>query len=423
MADKKLNLRFSKHFLWGASVSAHQVEGNNHNQWSAWESDTARVRAAQASYQYGKTPTWQEIKQTAQTAENYISGEAADHFNRYEHDFALASRLHFSALRVGIEWSRIEPEEGSFDREAVAHYKRYFMSLKKQNIEPIVTLWHWTIPVWFADKGGFAKRRNLKYFSRYAKYIAEQLGASFRYVITINEPTVYAVMSYHEERWPPEDKSKIRTVYVLYNLVIAHRRSYKIIKKVRPRTKVGLAHNCSYNYPGDSSWISRLSAWKANKLQNEFFINRARRHQDFFGLNYYFANRYCGTRVHNQNTKESDLGWDLQPEKLNPLLSSLYNRYKTPIMITENGLADKNDTHRQWWLAETIKAMDSSLKDGVSLLGYLHWSLLDNFEWAEGYWPRFGLIEVNYKTQQRKPRPSALWYSKVIKTLQETDKH
>ncbi len=137
------------------------------------------------------------------------------------------------------------------------------------------------------------------------------------------------------------------------------------------------------------------------------------------GVNYYFANRLCGTKVHNEDSPTSDLGWAMQPEKIEPLLKQLYKKYRLPILITENGVADSADEHRKWWLSETIKALNSSLGSKVPIVGYLHWSLMDNFEWADGFWPRFGLIEVNYQTQQRKPRPSALWYAWFIKTLSE----
>ena len=182
---------------------------------------------------------------------------------------------------------------------------------------------------------------------------------------------------------------------------------------------MGLAHNCAYYYAGDDSWISDLVAKLGHKFSNEYFINKVKRQQDFFGLNYYFANQILGTRVHNSDDNElNDLGWDMQPDKLRPLMVQLYKKYKLPILITESGVADQKDQYRKWWIAQSIKAIDGAIKDGVPALGYIHWSLLDNFEWAEGFWPRFGLISVDYKTQTRKPRASAIWYSKLIKTIQ-----
>ena len=227
---KKLNLHFPKNFLWGASISTHQVEGNNHNQWTTWELETAQVKVAQARYNYQHLENWDEIKGLAMQPSNYVSGKAADHYNRFERDFDLAKSLNFTVLRSGIEWSRIEPTEGKFNQAAADHYVKYFSEMKKRGITPVITLWHWTFPDWFAEKGGFAKRKNVKYFTRYVEYIAKQLGSQMQYVITINEPTVYAAMSYHESRWPPEAHSKVLMLAVLSNLARAHRKSYKIIK-------------------------------------------------------------------------------------------------------------------------------------------------------------------------------------------------
>ena len=415
--NKKVSLHFSKEFLWGASISTHQVEGGNHNQWSRWELENAKVLAAKARYNYEDLAVWDEIKTQASTPKNYVSGKAADHFNRYEEDFKLAKQLHLNALRSGIEWSRIEPEEGVFDEKALQHYKDYFSKLRRIGITPVVTLWHWTFPDWFDDMGGFEKRKNVKYFTRYVQHIADAMGKDFQYVITINEPTIYATMSYHQEKWPPEESSELMTLWVLLNIAKAHKKSYKILKKSNKDLKVGLAHNCAHFYAGDDSKLSQLSAWVSHKVGNELFINRVKRHQDFFGLNYYFAKEFHGTKVHNPNKRLNDLGWDMQPDKVEPLMEKLYAKYKLPILISENGLPDMHDEHRQWWIAQTVRAMDGAQRSGVEMIGYVHWSLLDNFEWAEGFWPRFGLIEVDYKTQKRTIRKSAHWYGRLIKTL------
>lgn len=420
MVEKKTQtLRFPKNFLWGASISTHQVEGGNHNQWSIWELETAQQKVAHAAKNYQDLPMWPEIKPLATNPENYVSGKACDHYNLYEEDFQIVKQLHLSALRCGIEWSRIEPEEGVFSQKAIDHYKQYFQSLEKQGITPIITLWHWTFPEWFAKKGGFEKRRNVKFFIRYVRLVSEQLGQHFRYVIVLNEPTVYGSMSYHEKRWPPEGGSKLQLWYVLRNLALAHRRSYRVIHQLRPKAKVGIAHNCAFYYPGDDSFVSKLVVWGMHKAMNEYFINSVRRHQDFFGLNYYFANRIFGTRIDNPNKKRNDLGWDMQPDKVGPLMEKLYRKYQLPIMITENGVADMHDQHRQWWIEETVQAIHTAMEHNVPIIGYIHWSLLDNFEWAEGFWPRFGLVAVDYKTKKRTPRASAKWYGTLIESLQK----
>lgn len=417
--NKKLELHFPKKFLWGASISTHQAEGGNHNQWSIWELETARTKAARAQYNYGHLENWKNIKDTTKNPANYVSGDAARHYELYLEDFMLAKKLNFNVLRSGIEWSRIEPEAGQFNEAAILHYKKYFTHLNKLGITPVITLWHWTFPEWFAVKGGFEKRRNIKYFSRYIQYVTEQLGEFFEYVITINEPTVYAAMSYHERRWPPEQGSLFMMHRVLVNLGRAHRKSYKIIKRHKPDSKIGIAHHCTYYYPGDDSWLSKLSATVCNYMMNYFFINLVKKTQDFMGLNFYFANRMIGTRVHNPNDPVNDLGWDMQPDKLGLMAEALYQKYQLPILITESGVADSEDVNRKWWISESIKSINEALKRGNKFMGYIHWSLLDNFEWAEGFWPRFGLIEIDYKNQKRTIRPSAQWYGRMIKAIKD----
>src|SRR6476469_3974200 len=166
--EPKLPLKFPKNFLWGAASAAHQVEGNNHNQWSVWELENATVLAQKARYQLQHLPKWDEIKAEAIKPENYVSGRATDHYHRYQEDFAILKKLGMNAWRFSIEWSRIEPEEGAWNAEAIEHYRTYLQRLKKLDIEPIVTLWHWTVPVWFEQKGGFTKRANVAFFERFA---------------------------------------------------------------------------------------------------------------------------------------------------------------------------------------------------------------------------------------------------------------
>lgn len=419
---KNNSAKTKKHdtILWGASVSTHQVEGGNHNQWSIWELENAQYQANSAQARYSMLAKWPHIKHLASKPENYVSGVAANHFKNYSHDFDIASKLHLSALRSGIEWSRIEPEEGEFNYEALAHYRAYFTDLKARGITPIVTLWHWTFPEWFAKKGGFSKRRNIRYFTRYVQFVMEELNCELDYIITINEPTVYTTMSYLEKRWPPQHASPFESFRVLMNLAAAHNLSYRIIKKYMPSSRVGLAHNCSYFYTQEQTFIPRLLVKLSHKFGNEFFINRVKGRQDFLGVNYYFANKFVGRRVDNTQSKTSDLGWPMQPDKLGPLLVQLSYKYNLPIIVTESGVADADDVHRKWWILENIKSIDLAKKNGAVVLGYIHWSLLDNFEWAEGFWPRFGLVAVDFKTQKRTIRNSARWYANVIQKLSES---
>jgi len=418
--QEKPILKFPPHFLWGASSSAHQVEGGNHNQWSVWELENAKALASMAKSQANYLPKWDEIETQATNPHNYVSGEATDHYHRYKEDFLLLKKLNMNSWRFSIEWSRIEPEEGAWNAEAIEHYRTYLQTLQKIGVEPIVTLWHWTVPVWFEQKGGWTKRQNIAYFVRFAQKVFEELGREFSYVITLNEPEVYVAKSFLTADWPPQQRSRLKAYRVLANLIKAHKRVYKMAKKLGRKFKISIAKNTAHHYAGDDSILSRANAGLMRWVQDYFTLNRVNKTTDFIGLNYYFSNRYYGMRMHNPNTKVNDLGWDMQPANIQYVLEDLADRYEKPIIITENGLADADDEYRQWWLGQTLMAMHRAIQNGVKLQGYLHWSLTDNFEWSSGFWPRFGLAKVDYNTKKRTLRPSAIWFAGVIKKLRQS---
>lgn len=417
MPELKFNSKFSSHFLWGAATAAHQVEGGNHNQWTVWELENAKTKAAQSEYQLGELRNWSKIEKQAKDPDNYVSGRLVDHYNRHAEDFEILQKMHMNALRFSVEWSRIEPQEGVFDKDVINYYKKYVEELDEKNIESIVTLFHFTLPAWFAEKGGFAKRSNVKYFTRFAQKIISELGPSIKYIITINEPEIYAVAGYYTAEWPPMINNLFKTWRVINNLAYAHRKVAQVLHNMSRRYKVSISKNSSYFYPGDNSWLSKVSAAIMQYFQDDFIIKKYIRHCDFLGVNYYLSNRVFGYRVHNPDVNLSDLGWDMHPADIQYVLERLYRKYQKPIIITENGLADSEDENRKWWIKETLIGMQNAMKYGVELIGYLHWSLIDNFEWAYGKWPRFGLCEVDYVTGKRTLRPSALWFSQVIKKI------
>ncbi len=417
--QKKPAMKFPKRFLWGVATSAHQVEGNTHNQWSVWELEHAKTLAAKAEYHLGDLANWSDIKREAKNPHNYVSGDGVGHYERYEEDFQIIKKLGLNAFRYSIEWSRVEPEEGTWNAEAINHYKRYTHRLKERGIEPVVTLFHFTLPVWFAQKGGFEKRRNVQYFVRYAEKIINELGSDVKIVTTLNEPLVYATQSYYEHQWPPAYVGKKFLLWrVINNLALAHNQAARAIHKLG-RYKVTLSHNSAYYYPGDDAWLSRVSANVMQYFQDDYFLRKVRKQCDLLGVNFYFSNRVYGYRVHNPMERVSDLGWDLSPADLQYCLERLSRKYKLPIIVTESGVADSSDEHRQWLIAQHILAVQRAIEHGVDVRGYLHWSLLDNFEWAYGKWPRFGLVAVDYQTKQRTVRKSGVWYGKIVKKLQE----
>lgn len=407
---------FPDNFLWGASTASHQVEGNTHNQWSEWEKANAKRLAEAATKEFGQLPNWQSIAEQATDPTNYISGNGVEHYERYEEDFDLVERLNLKALRFGIEWARLEPEEGVWNDQALQHYRGYIESLRQRGIEPVLTLWHWTMPVWFTDKGGFEKRENVRHFERFVAKIATEFGAHLRYVITLNEPNVYASHSYVLGLWPPQKKQLLLGFKVYRNLVYAHKRAYEVLKQVQPGLSVGIAAQLGTTRPVRPNRLNRFTVKMVAYAWNWWFLDRIRLQSDFIGVNFYFTEyRDWLGRVRNPKQPLNDMGWYMEPGGLQQVLEQTWQRYRQPILVTENGLADASDTHRQWWLEETVKAMDQAQAGGVNLVGYLHWSLLDNFEWAHGWWPKFGLIEVDRKTMQRTIRPSAKWFAQQLK--------
>lgn len=431
MKDKKR--LFPKNFLWGASTASHQVEENTHNQWTVWELENAARLAKTAPERLSWLPSWERVKDRATDPENYISGNGVEHMAHYKQDLKLAAGLQLNSFRFGIEWSRVEPEEGKWDKKSLDYYRSYIQEIIDLGLEPILNIWHWTMPTWFTDMGAFEKRKNIKYFTRFVEKLCTELQIDkLHYIITLNEPNVYASFGYMMGEWPPNHKSKITFLRVYYNLTIAHKKIYKILKKANPHVQVGVAAQLANIQSKRPQNILDLTATRWMRyFWNWWFLNRINKQQDFVGFNYYFTDYYkwggskhssifdFGIHRKNPNEPKNDLGWYMEPEGLYPLLVRLWAHYKKPIMITENGLADELDEHRRWWIEESIIAMERAISEDVQLIGYMHWSLLDNFEWAYGWWPKFGLIEVDRKTMKRTPRPSAKYYTERIKELSQ----
>ncbi|MBI4160746.1 MAG: glycoside hydrolase family 1 protein [Candidatus Yanofskybacteria bacterium] len=389
--DKKLE--FPVGFLWGSATSSYQVEGGiENNDWSE-AAEKGRVPAA---------------------------GRACDSFNRYSEDFDIAKSLGHNAHRFSIEWAKIEPEEGRFDDGAVEHYRKVLSALRERGVEPFVTLWHFTLPVWFARMGGFENKKSPFYFARYCEYVVSRLthsagsgqqgGIGVRFWITINEPMVYVGQGYARGVWPPFKKNFIKVLRAVDNLITSHNIVYEKIKELWPDSLVGIAvdqadHRSSYNPL--SLFMSIFLSWFHNRL----FVSRISRHQDFIGINYYRPIVYYG----RLNLEKSDMNWDIYPKGIYNVLMRL-KRYRKPIYITENGIADATDGRRAKYIKDHLRWVWQAINDGVDMRGYFYWSLLDNFEWARGFGPRFGLVEMNYDTMERKIRPSAYEYKKICET-------
>lgn len=414
---------FPKDFLWGASTAGHQVEGGNFDQWTVYELDNAAELARTAADRLRWLPSWLEIKDQAEDPDNYVSGKGVDHLRRYKEDFRILKKLNLNAFRFSVEWSRCEPEPGVWDKKAFDHYHNYIAELQRQGIEPILNLWHWTHPVWFEELGGFTKGGNIEHFLRFVQKVVEEFGDQITFIITVNEPNVYSSFSYLTGEWPPNQKNPLKFIRAFYNLARAHRKAYDLIKAIRPHLQVGPATQYGLSLPKrPHHWLDKRVAQAAEYGWNWWWTNRIRRHTDFIGFNYYFTDYYQGFKRVNPPQPVNDLGWYMEPAALADVMTRAWIRYRKPILITENGLADASDAQRKWWLSETLQALMVARKAGVNVIGYLHWSLLDNFEWKYGWWPKFGLIKVDReRDMKRLVRPSAVWWARVLAKIRTDD--
>lgn len=413
--DQKLH--FSKRFYWGAATSAHQVEGNNHNNWSVWELENARSLAKSAEYKLSDLEVWASVRAQATDPDNYVSGIAIDHYRRYKLDLAIAQKLNLNAFRFSIEWSRIEPEEGVWNREAIDHYRSYIREIKRLGMEPMPTLYHWTTPVWFMEKGGFERTSNVKYFVRFCEKVIDEYHQDIRYITSVNEPDTVMSHGYITLDHPPQTRSYVKAIIVYRNLLKAHKLVHAYARKKSRRLRVGFTKSYAWVRPGDQRFITRLATRLDLWLRDDLPLWYVRRKCDFIGVNYYFSDRHVGLKIINTNEKLNDLGWEMRPEDIKHVLIRL-KKWNKPLLVTETGVADRGDEYRKWWIASTLAGISAANKAGAEVIGYLHWSLFDNFEWAFGRWPRFGLVEIDYDNDlKRTVRPSGLWYGKLVKKM------
>ena len=401
-------IEFPRNFLWGAATAAHQVEGNNTNSdWWRWEKGSGLEEA---------------------------SGAACRHYELYQEDFALAKNLGHNAHRFSIEWSRIEPRPGEFDEEALKHYRDVIWALRERNIEPIVTLHHFTNPIWFAEKGGWLCHKAPQYFQAYVSKVVETVCDLVHYWITINEPMVVVYYCYISGVWPPHKKSFFKQRKATAHLIDAHIEAYDCIHAIYERRRlyvpmVSIAKHFRAFVPCRRTLRNKWSVYLRDKLFNRDFIEALldRGALDFLGVNYYtrtsvdlegwglkpFLLAECNTGCDPR--PQSSLGWDIYPEGLYDILLRLA-QYNYSLFILENGISVADDTVRWHYIAEHLKSVNCAMTQGVRILGYLYWSLIDNFEWDKGFGHRFGIIEVDYQTFKRTIRASGYKFAQVCRT-------
>lgn len=390
--------KFPEGFLWGCATSAHQIEGGLRNDWSEWENSEHRKNALIAR---GKNP------------QEFLSGKACESYIRDNADIDCVKQLGVNAYRFSLDWSRIEPEKGVWNTEGLEYYRQLLLKLRAHNIEPFVTLWHWPVPLWVRDQGGWTSEKTADDFAEFTEHVVEALGDLVHFWVTLNEPQVYTSNSYITGEWPPQKKSIRLALRVVRQLIRGHKKAYAVIKAQHPDAQVGIA---SHNIHFDASpkiFLNSIIAKCASEFWNHYILRRIRHEQDFVGVNFYFTHQLHFGLGKTQAKYVSDIGWDLKPESLFGVLAEL-KRYAKPVYILEHGLADREDRHRSWYMKESLRFVHRAIASGVDVRGYFHWSLLDNFEWAMGFDPCFGLFSVDFATCIRTPRPSVAVYREII---------
>jgi len=417
-------LAFPKGFLWGVGTSAYQVEGNSFN------------------------TQWHEFERAGGIRTGESSGKACNWWYEAEKDFDIAQSMGLNSLRLSVSWARIEPEEGIFNPEAIERYRQMLAALIERGIRPIVCLHHFAHPVWFEKKGAFLSRDCVADFSRYVKFTVAELSDHCSDWLTFNEPNIYGIEGYVDGDHPPaEHDHLIRYFKVVGNMGLCHGSAYHIIHNLQRHASVSFANHFLIFTAVKTHYFDRLAASVAKDSFNNIFVNMVtgRQSPPFSGIDkrldeikdtwdYVGVNIYGGVDVSFDITKPKTAfvrrtapprgrTGDVLPNGV-PMFGEIYPqgikivverlaKYGKPFFILENGVPDRDDKLRPWVIATAVKTMYDLIQQGHNILGYHHWSLVDNFEWAWGYAMKFGLVAVDPVTQERKSRPSAAFYSEI----------
>lgn len=416
---------FGKDFLFGVATSAYQIEGDNYNDWTEWEKKKRFFKRSKIA----------------------VCGKATDHWKRYIEDFFLLKELGVNAYRFSVEWSRIEPKPGEWNEDALQRYLDMVVLLKKLNIKPLVTLHHFTNPIWLHTDFPWHSEKSIERFEKFTQKVVLTLKEHVRYWITFNEPVVFLIWGYIDGKMPPGLKSLRRAYHALKNMLLAHKKAYDIINHFcGSNAKVSIAHNMMQVAPAFRfnpldrllcSHIDRFYNWMLvdafaqDELDFNFLTVGKRKFKlnlkdtiNFWGINYYTRMRFkfslfkplffsfVPKRRPEHNL--SDIGWEIFPEGLVPIIKKVYSKLSLPIIITENGIADKQDEKRISYIKSHLEVL-KRCHENIPIKGYFYWSLLDNYEWLSGFKPRFGLFEVDYDTFKRTKRKSADFFSGLAK--------
>ena len=436
MGKGKENMEFDKDFLWGAATSAPQVEG--------------------AYLEDGRSESIWDIAPAEKIKDGSNCHETCDEYHRYKEDVAIMKKLGFKSYRFSISWPRIMPREGEINEKGIAYYRSLIGELVKNGIEPLVTIYHWDLPVWVQEKGGWLSRKIVPLFASYTEAVVNGLTDLVTYWIIMNEPQCFIMNGHMAGAHAPFMKRYLALDKLTVNCLMAFHEAAEIIRKTAKKApKIGISMAAGSYVPEsgsdeDVAKARKMSFYhKAGTMSNRWwgdplilgksvraygiyhvarkYLPKIKTKLDFIGINSYspFEESYVPSNEPGANT--NSLGWKIDGRVLYWTLRFFYERYRLPLMVTENGLClgekdeiadgDKvHDPRRIDFLKEYLSNLKRSVSEGIPVIGYQHWSLLDNFEWAEGYGPHFGLVRVDSKTKERTVKDSAYFYAEVIKS-------
>lgn len=401
-------LKFKPGFSFGVATAASQIEGGNH------------------------ASNWSRFCDQGLTKDGSKIQNATQHYRLYREDTELLARMGIKEYRMSLEWARINPQPGYFDSEVFARYRAELLLLREYGIRPLLTFYHFVHPLWFEDLGGFTRPENNHYFLEYLEKCLEVIGDLVDDYVTINEPNVYAVLSYLFAEWPPARNKLGLTLKVMNNLIFCHLSAYQTIHRVLPReVRVGFAHHARVFVPLRKNNL--LHKWSAKIFKYAFqsALNKAMllgkfsfpfknignfnpgKYSDFIGINYYTRSAvgfFKETTLPDVAT--NDLGWEIYPPGIVEVAQESYNLLPVPIYITENGTCDNSDRFRRRYLCEHLQVV---VQSALPIERYYHWCFVDNFEWKEGEVARFGLVHNDFITQQRTIKKSGYFYQKIIR--------
>jgi len=381
---------FPEGFVWGTATAAHQVEGGT------WNND------------------WWAFEHTPGSGTVEPAGDACDHFWRYPSDIALLAGLGFGAYRFSLEWSRIEPDEGEFSINALDHYRRMIATTREHGLLPVVTFHHFTTPRWAVADGGWTDAAIVDRFARFCERATQHLGDEMGMACTINEPNIVSLMGYMVGAFPPGHHDLGEYATANEQLKAAHRAGYDAIKAGPGDFPVGstVAMGDWWAPPGSDAVIERT------RHMHETQHLEAAAGDDFIGVQAYSRTRLTAEGLPDgpePGVEVVDMGYEFWPAALEVSIRHAAAVTGSPVYVTENGIGTTDDAQRIRYVSEALGGVQRCLDDGLDVRGYFYWSLLDNFEWALGYRPQFGLVAVDRATQHRTAKPSSAWLGGIAR--------